>query len=276
MGKSAVVRAFGEIRAALAVLNAEVDGSVWSRFLRPIRWLVWRLVAWTFWPVPGRSRPHWRGGTGSRRPPVACRAPARAGPDPAPGRHLRRRDPHQRHRRRRHPCKRQRRFGRGCKWQLHRTCGCRRQLQRTCGRCPGPCAVAGPGAGAGDGSGVFAAGPDGRAGGTGRVWADSAVHGTPTCRKRGGIVLPGVGGSAGPGQRCRSHPRRAKGGTTGITNLGQPCPKHHKLRHTTGWKPTPASENEPPGWTSPTGRHYQSEHQDWEPPRWPGLTAPAG
>ncbi|MGN8129914.1 DUF222 domain-containing protein, partial [Paenarthrobacter sp. 22069] len=63
----------------------------------------------------------------------------------------------------------------------------------------------------------------------------------------------------------------AKGGTTGISNLGQPCPKHHKLRHATGWKPTPATKNEPPGWTSPTGRHYQSEHQDWEPPRWPNL-----
>jgi len=61
----------------------------------------------------------------------------------------------------------------------------------------------------------------------------------------------------------------ANGGTTGISNLGQPCPKHHKLRHTTAWKPTPATKNEPPGWTSPTGRHYQSEHQDWEPPRWP-------
>jgi len=61
----------------------------------------------------------------------------------------------------------------------------------------------------------------------------------------------------------------ANGGTTGISNLGQPCPKHHKLRHTTGWKPTPATKNEPPGWTSPTGRHYASEHQDWEPPRWP-------
>ncbi|MDV2977568.1 UNVERIFIED_CONTAM: DUF222 domain-containing protein [Actinomycetes bacterium ARC8] len=59
------------------------------------------------------------------------------------------------------------------------------------------------------------------------------------------------------------------GGTTGISNLGQPCPKHHKLRHTTGWKPTPATKNQPPGWTSPTGRHYTSEHQDWEPPHWP-------
>ncbi|MFJ6312849.1 HNH endonuclease signature motif containing protein [Pseudarthrobacter oxydans] len=59
------------------------------------------------------------------------------------------------------------------------------------------------------------------------------------------------------------------GGTTGISNLGQPCPKHHKLRHSSGWEPTPATKDEPPGWTSPTGRHYKSEHQDWEPPHWP-------
>ncbi|MGO4238647.1 DUF222 domain-containing protein, partial [Pseudarthrobacter sp. YAF2] len=61
----------------------------------------------------------------------------------------------------------------------------------------------------------------------------------------------------------------ADGGSTGISNLGQPCPKHHRLRHTTGWKPAPASKNEPPGWTSPAGRHYTSEHQDWEPTTWP-------
>ncbi|ADX74663.1 hypothetical protein Asphe3_35620 [Pseudarthrobacter phenanthrenivorans Sphe3] len=65
------------------------------------------------------------------------------------------------------------------------------------------------------------------------------------------------------------------GGTTGISNLGQPCPKHHKLRHTSGWKPTSASKNEPPGWTSPTGHHYKSEHQDWEPPHWPGRVLSA-
>ncbi|MCQ6272618.1 HNH endonuclease, partial [Pseudarthrobacter sp. R1] len=68
-----------------------------------------------------------------------------------------------------------------------------------------------------------------------------------------------------------------KGGTTGISNLGQPCPKHHKLRHISGWKPTPATTTEPPGWTSPTGRHYKSEHQDWEPPLWPtevGVSLP--
>ncbi|MFJ6284637.1 DUF222 domain-containing protein [Pseudarthrobacter oxydans] len=62
------------------------------------------------------------------------------------------------------------------------------------------------------------------------------------------------------------------GGTTGISNLGQPCPKHHKLRHTSRWKPTPATKNQPPGWTSPTGRHYKSEHPDWEPPHWPAST----
>jgi hypothetical protein len=68
-----------------------------------------------------------------------------------------------------------------------------------------------------------------------------------------------------------------KGGTTGVSNLGQPCPKHHKLRHTTGWQPTRATKTEPPGWTSPTGRHYKTEHQDWEPPHWPNqLQAVSG
>ena len=61
----------------------------------------------------------------------------------------------------------------------------------------------------------------------------------------------------------------ADGGTTGISNLGQPCPKHHRLKHGSGWTPTGASKDAPPGWTSPAGRHYSSEHQDWEPPHWP-------
>lgn len=60
-----------------------------------------------------------------------------------------------------------------------------------------------------------------------------------------------------------------QGGTTGISNLGQPCPKHHRLRHTSRWRPTAASKNEPPGWVSPSGRNYKSEHQDWEPPKLP-------
>ncbi|MGM9470441.1 DUF222 domain-containing protein [Pseudarthrobacter sp. YS3] len=61
----------------------------------------------------------------------------------------------------------------------------------------------------------------------------------------------------------------AKGGTTGISNLAQPCPKHHKLRHTGGWEPGPATKDHPPGWISPTGRHYASEYPDWEPPQLP-------
>ncbi|MGX1159336.1 uncharacterized protein DUF222 [Arthrobacter sp. SLBN-100] len=65
------------------------------------------------------------------------------------------------------------------------------------------------------------------------------------------------------------------GGTTGISNLAQLCPKHHRLKHATGWTPTPATHNEPPGWTSPTGRHYKSEQPDREPPQWPPGLLPA-
>ncbi len=61
----------------------------------------------------------------------------------------------------------------------------------------------------------------------------------------------------------------ADGGTTGIINLGQPCPKHHRLKHTSGWTPTGATTDKPPGWISPTGRQYASEQQGWEPPDWP-------
>ena len=59
------------------------------------------------------------------------------------------------------------------------------------------------------------------------------------------------------------------GGGTGISNLGQPCRKHHRLKHTTRWKPVEATRDKPPGWISPSGRYYTSEHQDWEPPDWP-------
>ena len=60
----------------------------------------------------------------------------------------------------------------------------------------------------------------------------------------------------------------AAGGATGVTNLGQPCPKHHRLKHTTAWRPVGATRENPPGWISPSGRHYPAEHQDWEPPTW--------
>jgi hypothetical protein len=59
------------------------------------------------------------------------------------------------------------------------------------------------------------------------------------------------------------------GGGTGVSNLGQPCRKHHRLKHATRWKPVEASRDKPPGWTSPAGRYYPSEQQDWEPPDWP-------
>ena len=61
----------------------------------------------------------------------------------------------------------------------------------------------------------------------------------------------------------------ADGGNTGISNLGSACRKHHRLKHTTAWTPSDASTDKPPGWTSPTGRRYATEHQDWEPPHWP-------
>ncbi len=57
----------------------------------------------------------------------------------------------------------------------------------------------------------------------------------------------------------------ADGGNTGISNLGQPCRKHHRLKHTSRWTPSGASKDDPPGWTSPSGRRYPSEPQDWEP-----------
>ena len=66
----------------------------------------------------------------------------------------------------------------------------------------------------------------------------------------------------------------ADGGTTGISNLGQPCRKHHHLKHGSAWTPTKASKDKPPGWISPSGRTYPSEHQDWEPPHWPNQGIP--
>ncbi|UKA56091.1 HNH endonuclease [Arthrobacter sp. FW305-BF8] len=61
----------------------------------------------------------------------------------------------------------------------------------------------------------------------------------------------------------------ADGGGTGVANLGQPCPKHHRLKHATAWRPVGATRDAPPGWISPMGRSYAAEYQDWEPPTWP-------
>jgi hypothetical protein len=35
----------------------------------------------------------------------------------------------------------------------------------------------------------------------------------------------------------------AAGGGTGVANLGQPCPKHHRLKHTSAWKPVGATRD---------------------------------
>ncbi|UKA75699.1 HNH endonuclease signature motif containing protein [Arthrobacter sp. FW306-07-I] len=64
------------------------------------------------------------------------------------------------------------------------------------------------------------------------------------------------------------------GGTTGASNLAQLCPKHHRLKHHTQWTPDPATNNESPGWTSPTGRHYKPEHPHPEPTHWPPAIHP--
>lgn len=59
------------------------------------------------------------------------------------------------------------------------------------------------------------------------------------------------------------------GGGTGISNLGQACRKHHRLKHSSRWQPVDATRDESPGWVSPAGRFYPGEQQDWEPPYWP-------
>ncbi|MDQ0767537.1 hypothetical protein QF031_000286 [Pseudarthrobacter defluvii] len=65
------------------------------------------------------------------------------------------------------------------------------------------------------------------------------------------------------------------GGTTGISNLAQLCPKHHRLKHHSQWQPDPVTQKDPPGWTSPTGRHYKPEQPDPEPTHWPPGILPA-
>ncbi|MFF1882452.1 DUF222 domain-containing protein [Pseudarthrobacter sp. NPDC058196] len=64
------------------------------------------------------------------------------------------------------------------------------------------------------------------------------------------------------------------GGTTDAQNLAQLCPRHHRLKHRSAWTPDPATKYEPPGWTSPTGRHYKPEQPDPQPTHWPPGTLP--
>ncbi|MEE2570822.1 DUF222 domain-containing protein [Pseudarthrobacter sp. J64] len=64
------------------------------------------------------------------------------------------------------------------------------------------------------------------------------------------------------------------GGPTAITNLTQLCRKHHHLKHNTTWTPTQATTNQPPGWTSPTGRTYPPQQHHQQPTTWPPGTLP--
>ncbi|KIC62208.1 HNH endonuclease signature motif containing protein, partial [Pseudarthrobacter phenanthrenivorans] len=64
------------------------------------------------------------------------------------------------------------------------------------------------------------------------------------------------------------------GGATDVSNLAQLCPKHHRLKHHSHWTPDPATPDEPPGWTSPTGRHYNPEHPTPKPTHWPSGILP--
>ncbi|MEE2521609.1 DUF222 domain-containing protein [Pseudarthrobacter sp. J75] len=64
------------------------------------------------------------------------------------------------------------------------------------------------------------------------------------------------------------------GGPTAITNLTQLCRKHHHLKHNTTWTPTQATTNQPPGWTSPTGRTYPPQPHHQQPTTWPPGTLP--
>ena len=66
------------------------------------------------------------------------------------------------------------------------------------------------------------------------------------------------------------------GGGTGISNLGQACRKHHRLKHSSRWQPVDATREESPGWISPAGRSYPGEQRDWEPPYWPDQAGHAG
>jgi len=61
----------------------------------------------------------------------------------------------------------------------------------------------------------------------------------------------------------------AHGGRTDATNLAMLCPKHHHLKHETGWSSAPGPEPGTIEWRSPTGRRYSSD------PPTQGLSAQA-
>ncbi len=76
----------------------------------------------------------------------------------------------------------------------------------------------------------------------------------------------------------------ANGGTTGISNLGQPCHKHHRLKHTTRMDTHRQPPHEPPGWThppaattpanTPTGNHHPGRTKSLDRPPTGNLAPP--
>ncbi|WP_353808518.1 HNH endonuclease signature motif containing protein [Agromyces sp. SYSU T00194] len=51
----------------------------------------------------------------------------------------------------------------------------------------------------------------------------------------------------------------AHGGRTDATNLAMLCPKHHHLKHETGWSSAPGPDPGSIEWRSPTGRRHTSD-----------------
>ncbi len=62
-------------------------------------------------------------------------------------------------------------------------------------------------------------------------------------------------------------PHRPDGGGGGTSrhNLHPLCPKHHRIKHETGWT-LQTSDTEPPVWISPLGRQYPVAQYDYRPP----------
>ena len=61
------------------------------------------------------------------------------------------------------------------------------------------------------------------------------------------------------------HRTDGSGGATCRHNLHPLCPKHHRIKHETGWT-LQTSNTEPPVWISPLGRHYPVAQYDYRPP----------
>ena len=116
--------------------------------------------------------------------------------------------------------------------------------------------------------------------GTGRRWKSG---GPATASRR---VCGSGSGSVTAGARSRAATTRPWTTTPTIswprpteappesTNLGQPCRKHHGLKHSFGWTPVRGQQRQTARLDLTVRKVLPSEQQDWEPPHWPpGITA---